>query len=58
MSVWQLATTVGGHLGTPNSSLRWLHFCSWMSYPVICRSVERTREEFELEYHVMGVCVM
>ena len=29
----------GGHLGTPNSSFRWLHFCSWMSYPFVYRSV-------------------
>ena len=35
----------GGHLGTPNSSFRWLHFCSWMSYPFIYRSVVLTFHE-------------
>ena len=29
----------GGHLGIPNSSFQRLHFCSWMSYTVIYRSV-------------------
>ena len=41
-NVMSVGNNRGGHLGTPNSSFRWLHFCSWMSYPFIYRSVTRT----------------
>ena len=38
-NVMSVGNNRGGHLGTPNSSFRWLHFCSWMSYSFIYRSM-------------------